>query len=411
MQAVQNSSDGSQDRTASNSILLMPPPLVLVHGIWSDATAWYPFESWVETNYPDQFVSAADYGATRNLSFNNPGTQQVLSTTIANALASAAQSGVAARKVDVLAHSMGGLVTRYFMSNGAPAPFSSAYLPPNPIHDLITVGTPHDGSQLAALLDSNFNATTTDPIISADCIANGLIGSACNLSSFMALQGKQVGTGTSSLEPTSNAIQSLTDTNDYQSIVGGAPVAVSGESYGSPTEGVLNWIISSFVPGQTVDNVLGSANDTIVSATSQLGVPSSYGTVSVVVHAAIVPTDTGETASSAVWNQAVHWLLGNGTGQAPSNSEVRKNASTPHQGLKALDASSTTPDPVFDLAGYTQISASNVNFFPHWARHSPSGQRRRLPLLLPLRRSPKFSSIRPSQFLLTRPFFINADTI
>jgi len=367
VQGVQNSSSGSQPNAASNSISLMPPPLVLVHGIWSNAAAWTPFEQWLATNYPHQMIFAADYQATDSLSFENPGTQQVLATTIANALTLAAQDGVAAQKVDVVAHSLGGLVTRYFRLTGAPPPFASSFLPAGPVHNLITIGTPHNGSALASVLENGATDTPTgtDLTIPLFCIANGLTSSTCTLSNVFALLDKPIETGIQSLEPGSAALQSLTDTGDYQSIVGLSPVATTGESYGSPTEGVLNGLIETFIPGDTVDSILGNSNDTIVNAVSQAGQPSNDATITNVVHTAIVSTDTGETGSSAVWNQAVYWLLSLGTGQAPPTGYVQKADRGRGETVQPLDTSSSSPpNPIFDLTGYTQVDGSNVSFSP-----------------------------------------------
>jgi len=118
----------------------------LIHGIWSNAAAaWTPFQQWLSTNYPTNLVSAADYGNPRNnysaLAFSDPSIQKILETTVANALTSAAAQGVVAREVDVVAHSMGGLVTRYFIANANKPPYPLSYLPANPVHQLITIGT------------------------------------------------------------------------------------------------------------------------------------------------------------------------------------------------------------------------------------------------------------------------------
>ena len=61
-----------------------------------------------------------DYGPTSSLEFSDFVTQSLLLETMDDALAEAAAQGTAARSVDVVAHSMGGLVTRYFMSQGPP---------------------------------------------------------------------------------------------------------------------------------------------------------------------------------------------------------------------------------------------------------------------------------------------------
>jgi triacylglycerol esterase/lipase EstA (alpha/beta hydrolase family) len=54
---------------------------------------------------------------------------------------------MAARTVEVVARSMGGLVTRYFLSTAGYA--GSPVLLSNPVHKLITIGTPHQGTLIA----------------------------------------------------------------------------------------------------------------------------------------------------------------------------------------------------------------------------------------------------------------------
>jgi probable HAF family extracellular repeat protein len=144
------------------SIALKPPPLLLVHGIWSGADTWLTFGSqegfysWISGQYPHNLIYAVDYNdprVTPNLNsqaFSDPRIQKILLSNMTDALTWAARAGLAARTIDVVGHSMGGLVTRYFLSTagylGNPA------LLPSPVHKLITIGTPHQGTPLATLL-------------------------------------------------------------------------------------------------------------------------------------------------------------------------------------------------------------------------------------------------------------------
>ncbi len=129
--------------TESANILLQPPPVVLVHGVWSNATAaWSSFQPWLQEHYPNgQLIFTADYGKYSYLTFEYPQTQQVLALAISDALNYAASQNTVATTVDVIGHSMGGLVTRFFMDNGAPAPFVAGYFPQNVVHELLTIGT------------------------------------------------------------------------------------------------------------------------------------------------------------------------------------------------------------------------------------------------------------------------------
>jgi len=109
----------SASQTAS--ITLQPPPVVLVHGVWSNAqAAWVDggFMPWLQANYPNgNLIYAADYGPETALTFEDSGTQMILATTISNAINFAAEQHTVSTKVDVVSHSLGGLVTEYFMDN------------------------------------------------------------------------------------------------------------------------------------------------------------------------------------------------------------------------------------------------------------------------------------------------------
>ncbi len=361
-------------------ISLEPPPLLLVHGIWASAAeSWFSssppggFFNWISNLYPPNLVYMVDYNDptfTPNLnsqSFDTPAIQHRLLMTMTNALSRVAALGMAARTVDVVAHSEGGLVTRYFMSPvGATVRAGNPALLPNPVHKLITIGTPHLGTQLATALELHLSATPpSHSLESAVCAANNVV---CTLTNFFRAIGRTVDTGVLSFVPSTYPLNALDPQNHFGAIVGLAPHILLVPS--SATELFLNQVILDFLPGlQSVGTILGTTlHDTIVPASSQN--PSSPGqtdsaTVSGIVHAnlcllpviSLVCPDIGETASPDVWAQAYYWLSG-GTGTAPV-AGVSSNASA-----RALTSAATAPLPVLDLTGYTQVAASNVALLP-----------------------------------------------
>lgn len=362
--AAQAASNASPASSLTGTLTIEPPPLVLVHGIWSSAAqAWggsSGFKDWLSTNYPQHTVVPADYKPYNSLTFANPATQQILTLAIANALATAAGYGIVASKVDVVAHSMGGLVTRSFMDNGVPIPFASSYLPASPIHKLITIGTPHQGTNMAVELDTNQMNTSNSITFSTYCLLNGILN--CSLANFLASQGNVVSTGTQSLE---TGFAGDSSSYDYSAIAGLEPTSSAIYDYNahSATEEKLSSIINAFIPGQTDQTILGGTNnDTLVTQTSQVGNATNAVTISNVVHTALPDTpDVGETQSSCVWNQAVFWLLG-GTG--PFNCSGQAMASSNLTSSEAASPLTTSSAPIFDLTGFTQVGSSNVIISP-----------------------------------------------
>jgi probable HAF family extracellular repeat protein len=355
--AVQSGNGGARQL----SIALEPPPLILVHGIWSSAAdTWLTgsdgsegFFDWISSQYPHNLIFAADYGTLSAKSFADPAILAIMSAKIDDAVAHAAEVGMVTRRVDVVAHSMGGLVTRYLIST--PSLLSPA-LPPDAVHELITIGTPHLGSALATTLFDNQSTTTNyyvgNAISGAYCI-NPL--NPCTLGGVMASMGKQVSTGVESLEPGSPELLHLQQSATFRAIVGNAPTSPI-----SATQAALDTLINAFLPGQTVGSILNhEPSDTIVPASSQSPSGSEVidsATVNGIVHTRVAGSDIAETRSPQVWSQAYYWLTGGeGAVATPVASNIRATRLT-----DATDATS----PVLNLIGYTQIPATNASFLP-----------------------------------------------
>ena len=136
---------------ASKEIQIKRPPVVLVHGIWSN-----PNEAWGKTGAAafiesqvgqtqDGFsITLANYGNTSSMPFDR--NVPLVFGAIQEAISKPRSQGFACSQVDVVAHSMGGLLTRLMAQEYGNQ--SDNYLEGN-VHKLITVGTPHRGSFVA----------------------------------------------------------------------------------------------------------------------------------------------------------------------------------------------------------------------------------------------------------------------
>lgn len=191
--------------SSETSVTLLRPPLVLIHGLWASPTSWSDFTPLITD--PRWFISRADYstvigGQIQSYSPSVPGWAQ---GSIANSPASAlgftynaptvlkqiynfissfkngtnpANVPVAGVQADIVAHSMGGDVTRTM-------PFLSQFYHPTTftlgfVHKVITIGTPHWGSPLATMLLNSNNqcvrgvlATSGSPSFTSVTFKNG----------------------------------------------------------------------------------------------------------------------------------------------------------------------------------------------------------------------------------------------
>jgi pimeloyl-ACP methyl ester carboxylesterase len=152
--------DGGPQVTNVLAFELRRPPVLLVHGLWADPTKWIAptpdtclpaletpstFQTLRNNNYK---VYVVDYRHSNAAPFAR--NQVVLWKPIQKAISNSERDGIAITQVDVVGHSMGGIITRYFAQaeifRKDDRNYGKGY-----IRRFITMGTPHLGSGLARM--------------------------------------------------------------------------------------------------------------------------------------------------------------------------------------------------------------------------------------------------------------------
>lgn len=158
-------------------LTLVRPPLMLIHGLWADRKGWPDYWSRKPSN--DFVVYKADYASTHDASFttNEPMVQSFLFNTIEMARA----ENYAVTQADVVAHSMGGILSRLYAA-------SSQYkrndnYNKGDIHRFVTLDTPHGGSSFANLLVTLHNQDPVDLENTVTGLTHGSVvnGAVCDL--------------------------------------------------------------------------------------------------------------------------------------------------------------------------------------------------------------------------------------
>ena len=132
---------------------IYPAPIILVHGLWSSSDVFEDMEQDIKDDLllPSSLILSANYEATNDASFYE--NKDVVPDNITSVLMSARYHNYSAGKVDIVCHSMGGNLSRLYLQ-------SNAYKQKNDIHQLITINSPHSGSQLANILLNTSSATS-----------------------------------------------------------------------------------------------------------------------------------------------------------------------------------------------------------------------------------------------------------
>jgi len=146
-------------------IRIYRPPLLLVHGLFGNKYSMEGLKDYLteQNNYQDWLIRAVDYGETNDQHFNR--NINVVAENIDHLIDELLWSKISAGKVNIVAHSMGGILSRLYLQN-------ENYR--NDINKLITLNTPHSGSQIAnLLLDENISNELREDICDALWLLQG----------------------------------------------------------------------------------------------------------------------------------------------------------------------------------------------------------------------------------------------
>jgi len=290
----------------SKEIELHAPPVVLVHGLWDKPDSWAPVKSALESNgYKVTLVghNRGTYPAAGSFDpSDTTGTNVAVPELVKKikvALNAERQAGFAVTQVDVVGHSMGGLISRAavrYQGEGYQYQRKVNYNKGD-FHKLITLGTPHGGSRLADVLvngkcrkrpyncwaeagaDSVTEGAVAGGVTLLTCKPQTLDETLANVNIPFIVDKHPLGPGVYDLQTGSTALQHL----------GVTPVPVHAmvgiASSDSLLEKGLNFLLKSYglkaigdkegvdEDDRTIDQLLGGdlQHDAIVSIPSQQG--------------------------------------------------------------------------------------------------------------------------------------------
>lgn len=152
--------DGKKTDELTKNLKVAPKPLVLVHGLWSNWRAWETWQNILTTSHSYDW-KAFPVGEKPEKGLMNTGGEFLSSSPTNGIFENSQQVGKYIRyaqedrnawHVDVVAHSMGGLIARHYIH---------AFMPPSPdgrpqVSHLVMLGTPNMGSPCADVMNFTF---------------------------------------------------------------------------------------------------------------------------------------------------------------------------------------------------------------------------------------------------------------
>jgi triacylglycerol esterase/lipase EstA (alpha/beta hydrolase family) len=126
-------------------ISVIRPPVLLVHGLNDSDTCFYKFNCYLKKSntYYDFQIKRADYEKSNNDFFYT--NRNVVSSNLHDSFFKLLEHGYVGTKADIIGHSMGGILARLHVQ----------YVSNEDVHKLITLNTPHSGSQVANFMMTN----------------------------------------------------------------------------------------------------------------------------------------------------------------------------------------------------------------------------------------------------------------
>ncbi|MCD9186083.1 MAG: hypothetical protein LUM44_06600 [Pyrinomonadaceae bacterium] len=144
----------------TEKIKILPKPVIMAHGLWSNAGAWAEYPTYLREAHSfawKGYAVGADPAHGKMNTGETPGNYKATNTVYQNAQELAKQVKFAREEnnawhVDIVAHSMGGLISRQYINTFMPQVFDGK---PEVSH-LVMLGTPNMGSPCADTVNGLF---------------------------------------------------------------------------------------------------------------------------------------------------------------------------------------------------------------------------------------------------------------
>ena len=263
-------------------IFVARPPVMLVHGLWGKEPAMGVLQEdfYTDRHYLKPGKNEQGKGHTWNALYigsnaaSFSANSHIVPDNLEMQFSALRESGISAGKIDVVTHSMGGILTRQYLQSGGYR---------DDILRHISMNTPHSGSQMANfLMDGQFTMQASV----AGAAYNGPVGDfICEI--LGRVKGTCYGGAVEDLQVNSNAINNLNTAQLNNNFIpvhtigttfdSSQPVSLSSYFSFSSYAEIINYLIylvsnSYICPSDILDVIfMGQQSDGVVALSSQLG--------------------------------------------------------------------------------------------------------------------------------------------